>query len=128
MWIASVPTIVFLAAVSVALGAAHDRPACGVQASALHEELGAIESDFRMKSQLHDAAVAMEFFYDSNSQSYAGATLSSLRDLGFCPVVGIDLEILEATKERYRLRATSTGSTAGWEFDSTTAKITSPHP
>jgi hypothetical protein len=83
-------------------------------------------ADARMRWALHCAAVAIEAFYVSNYETYAGATVRILEDFGFQAPEGVILEILDATERHYRLEASASGGAfKSWVFDSSDA-LTKP--
>lgn len=80
--------------------------------------------DARMKEDLHNAAMAMEAFYEPNHNSYRGATVDELEKLGYRPSEGVTLTILDVTDQGYKLVATAPGGSArGFAFDSITGRI-----
>lgn len=81
--------------------------------------------DAKAKSALHNAATAMEAIYGSNGSTYEGATTARLLEYGYAPSDDVSLDVVDADKKRFYLRAIpSGGSTFAWEFDSDTGKIT----
>ncbi len=81
--------------------------------------------DAAMKSDLHNAATAMEAFYGDNGNSYRGATGAHLTNYGYRPNPGRKLEISRAGERDYELRSSASGGSApSWVFDSTTGSIT----
>ena len=80
--------------------------------------------DARMRWTLYYAAVAIEAFYGSNGDRYAGATLRILENFGFRPEPGVTLQILDATDRHYLLSARASGGAfESWVFDSNDAKV-----
>ena len=77
--------------------------------------------DARAQATLRNAATAMEVFFTEHD-SYVGAEPSTLP--GLVPEEGVEITILEATREHFKLRATAAGGTApSWTFDSRTSKV-----
>jgi hypothetical protein len=80
--------------------------------------------DARMRWTLYCAAVAIEAFYGSNGESYAGATPRILENFGLRPEPGVTLEILDATDRHYELLARASGGAfKSWVFDSNDAEF-----
>jgi len=81
-------------------------------------------SDAKAKSDLHNMATAMEAYYGSSGNSYAGATVPTiLTNYGYRQSSNVTVAG-GGTAVGYTLRATPVGGSANWTFDSTTGAIT----
>jgi type IV pilus assembly protein PilA len=81
-------------------------------------------ADSKAKSDLHNMATAMEAYYGSNANSYAGTTLTGLHDYGFRQSSNVTDAVNTANQTAYSLTSNPTGGTGTWSFDSTTGQIT----
>ena len=80
-------------------------------------------ADSKAKSDLHNMATAMEAYYGSNSNSYAGASVGVLNTFGFRQSSAVNDTVQNQTATSYDLSATPTGGTNSWTFFSTTGQI-----
>jgi prepilin-type N-terminal cleavage/methylation domain-containing protein len=79
--------------------------------------------DAKMKSDLHNAATAMEAYYGSNNNSYSGASGDTLKTFGYRQSDGITLAVAGGTTT-FTVTASATGGNNGsFAFDATTGKI-----
>lgn len=84
-------------------------------------------ADADAKTNLHNAATAMEAYYGSNGASYAGATLSSLMSsFGYRQSTDVIIDIGTPTASAYTLTAYSTGGSGTFTLAADTGKITGP--
>lgn len=81
--------------------------------------------DALAKAELHSAVTAMERRFLEAGDTYAGVTVDELKRLGFEPSSSIDLSIVHADDEGFRLRAKHAqhGPAQGWEYNSQTEKM-----
>ncbi len=81
-------------------------------------------ADSKAKSDLHNMATAMEAYYGSNSNSYAGVTLGTLKTFGFRQSTSVDDVVTGADSTSYSLSANPIGGTNSFIFKSTDGAIT----
>ena len=73
--------------------------------------------DAKMKSDLHNAATAMEAYYGSNSNNYSGATVAVLKTYGYRQSDGVTLAVAGSAGS-FLMTATATGgNVASYSFD-----------
>ena len=81
-------------------------------------------ADAKAKSDLHNMATAMEAYYGSSGNSYAGITVpTQLTSYGYRQSTNVNVAG-GGTSTGYTLQASPTGGSANWTFDSTTGAIT----
>ena len=81
-------------------------------------------SDAKAKSDLHNMATAMEAYYGSRGNSYAGVTVpTQLTNFGYRQSSNVTVQG-GGTPTGYTLQANPTGGSGNWSFDSTTGTIT----
>jgi prepilin-type N-terminal cleavage/methylation domain-containing protein len=79
--------------------------------------------DAKMKSDLHNAAQAMEAYYGSNDNSYAGADVDTLKAFGYRQSDGVTLDV-SGNVTTFTVTASATGGNVGSiAFDATTGKM-----
>ena len=79
--------------------------------------------DAKMKSDLHNAATAMEAYYGSNNNSYSGSDVNTLKTFGYRQSDGVTLAV-SGTASSFILTATATGGNAtSFSFDAATGAI-----
>ncbi len=83
--------------------------------------------DANIKSDLHNAATAMEAYYGSNNNTYSNVTVDVLKTYGYRQSPNLTIATEAAGSTDYVLTATSAGgnATAGWRFNSNTGAIVS---
>ena len=75
--------------------------------------------DSQMKSDLHNAAAAMEVYYGSNSNTYTGATVTALRTYGYRQSGSVNMSVTSVTPTSFVITATSLGGNhTGFNFNS----------
>lgn len=80
-------------------------------------------ADSKAKSDLHNMATALEAYYGSNGNSYAGASLDILKSFGFRQSANVNDNPGTPIATAYTLTSTPTGGTSSWTFQSTTGQI-----
>jgi len=81
-------------------------------------------ADAKAKSDLHNMATAMEAYYGSRGNSYAGVTVpAQLTDFGYRQSANVTVGG-GGSSTGYTLQATPVGGSANWTFDSATGAIT----
>ena len=81
-------------------------------------------ADSKAKSDLHNMATAMEAYYGSDANTYANATLPTLKTFGFRQSGAVnDVIVGGSTATSYSLTSNPTGGTKQWSFDSTSGQI-----
>jgi prepilin-type N-terminal cleavage/methylation domain-containing protein len=79
--------------------------------------------DSKMKSDLHNAATAMEAYYGSNSNNYSGVDVNTLKTFGYRQSDGITLAVTGNTATFTVTASATGGNTASYRFDATVGKI-----
>src|SRR2546430_536889 len=80
-------------------------------------------ADAKAKSDLHNMATAMEAYYGSNNNSYAGAAVGVLTTYGFRQSTSVTDSVGTNNATTYTLSATPTGGTGSYGFDAATGAI-----
>ncbi|MGH9892903.1 MAG: type IV pilin protein [bacterium] len=80
--------------------------------------------DSQMKSDLHNAATAMEAYYGSNANSYTGINLTGLKEYGYRQTESLDMDPDGVSATEFTLTATKGGGNhPAFAFNSTSGKI-----
>jgi prepilin-type N-terminal cleavage/methylation domain-containing protein len=80
--------------------------------------------DAKIKSDLHNAATAMEAYYGSNNNKYSGATVDVLKTYGYRQSSGLILTPTTAS-QAFTLDGTASGGNSGFRFKSADGTIAS---
>jgi type IV pilus assembly protein PilA len=82
-------------------------------------------ADSKAKSDLHNMATAMEAYYGSNANSYAGADTNILKTYGYRQSTAVSVSTGGPNPDatQYGLTASPTGGTKTFTFVSTTGQI-----
>lgn len=80
-------------------------------------------ADSKAKSDLHNMATAFEAYYGSNGNSYANATLDTLKSYGFRQSAAVNDDVGSPNATTYTLTATPTGGTNSWTFTAANGQI-----
>jgi type IV pilus assembly protein PilA len=81
-------------------------------------------ADADTKSNLHNAATAMEAYYGSNQNNYTGASVTVLtQSYGYRQSDIVDIAISSATSTGFTLSANASGGNTHFTFSSDSGKI-----
>jgi prepilin-type N-terminal cleavage/methylation domain-containing protein len=84
-------------------------------------------ADADSKSNLHNAATAMEAYYGSNANNYSGASITILtQSYGYRQSDAVAIAIPSATSTAFTLSANATGGNGYFTFSSDSGKISGP--